>query len=281
MPDLGTATSAPIGRAEPEPDDRQVARRRSLPGGRAVVGALLITLAVIGVFAAWLSATEEPTTRWVVVSTTVAAGDELAVDDLDTVAIDLPDAQADRTFAEVDEVVGAITIAPLSAGDLVTRSVVRTPDAAPGRSLFSFELPTSRALAGQLDPGDRVDVVATADGRTGYVATGLEVVRGTIDGGAVTITLAVDDPARVLALGNAVDEAAVHLVASARAGDSATLPDPSETSMVADTPFAEDLGSTPADDAGPAAPDPTTSATASEPAAPTEPPPSASPTGGG
>lgn len=256
MPDLGTSTAAPARPTDADTNGHRVQRRRTLPGGRAVVGALLITLAVIGVFAAWLSATAAPTTTWVVMATAVAAGDEIVEDDVEAVPIDLPDDQAIRAFANPAEVIGSVALAPLADGDLVTRSVVRPPDEVPGTARFSFELPLARALAGQVDPGDRVDVMATADGRTGFVATDLEVVRGTIEGGLVTITLAIDDPGLVLALGNAVDEATVHLVTS--------VPGSSGDRAVADAPFpaAGTDGDSPSTDVAVPTPDPAATATA-------------------
>ena len=41
--------------------ERQIERRRSLPGGRAVVGGLLMAVAAVGVFLAYTQATERPT----------------------------------------------------------------------------------------------------------------------------------------------------------------------------------------------------------------------------
>lgn len=212
MADLGTTTApAPT---DPGPGDdigRRVTRRRTLPGGRAVVGALLITLAVIGVFAAWLSATSAPTTSYVVVRTDLAPGEELAPDDLRLVAMDLPEEQAARTFTSIEDATASVTLSPLAVGDLLTRSVVRPPDDVPGTALFSFEVASARAVAGELRPGDRVDVLATDDGVTGYVATDVPVVRAGGDGGDLVVTVALDDPALVLALAHASDEGSLHV----------------------------------------------------------------------
>lgn len=215
MADLGTST-APTG-----PDDapaadlgRRITRRRTLPGGRAVVGALLITVAVLGVFAAWLLATAAPTTTFAVVRRDMAPGDTLAAGDVRVVAMDLPAEQAVRAFTTADEAVGTIALAPLAPGDLLVRSVVRMSDQVPGTAEFSFEVPASQALAGEVAAGDRVDVVATDDGVTGYVATDVAVVASTVDGGVVTLTVALDDPGLVLAIAHAADEATLHVARS-------------------------------------------------------------------
>ncbi len=249
MADLGTTTTPASGDPGPRHvDHRQVTRRRTLPGGRAVVGALLITLAVLGVFAAWLSATAAPTTSFVVAATALAPGDEIQRDDLELVAMDLPDGQAARVVSTADVAVGAVALAPVEPGDPVLRSSLRAPARAPDSSGFSFELPMSRALAGDLVAGDRVDVVATEAGRTGFVATDVPVVASLADGGTVVVTLALADPDAVLAIAHAVDEGTVHVARSSRRGP--------VDAPVRSGAFAEDATTTP-DQPTPAASSPT------------------------
>lgn len=214
MADLGTTT------APQRPDDhrsdpaeRQVTRRRTLPGGRAVVGALLITVAVIGVFAAWLSATAAPTVAYAVVDRAVTPGEDVAPGDLRLVPMDLPPEQAARAFTSVD-LDGAVALAPLAPGDLLTQSVVRAADDVPGTARFSFELPTAQAMGGNLDSGDRVDILATDDGVTGFVATDVAVIAVDRDGGATMVTVALDEPELVLAVARAADEASLHLAST-------------------------------------------------------------------
>src|SRR5690606_28245478 len=78
------------------PGPRSVRRRRSLPGGRAVAGAFLVTAAAAGVFAAYLDATAAPSTAWLVAAGDIAPGDVLDGADLDAVAMEVPAAQQDR-----------------------------------------------------------------------------------------------------------------------------------------------------------------------------------------
>ncbi len=95
---------------------------------------------------------------------------------------------------------------------------------------MSFPLPRSRAVAGKLGAGDRVDVIVVESdtGRSGYVATNVEVLgtdggnRGPLGSGDdVTITVAVDgDTAPRLA--SALEVGTVSLVRATGAG---ALPD--------------------------------------------------------
>jgi hypothetical protein len=71
MADLGTMTAPDL--RDPAGPQRRIRRSRRLPGSRAVVGALLVTAAAVGVFAAYVDATGEPSTRYVV------AQDELPI----------------------------------------------------------------------------------------------------------------------------------------------------------------------------------------------------------
>lgn len=257
MADLGTST-APTGPDEVPSTElgRRVTRRRTLPGGRAVVGALLITVAVVGVFAAWLSATAAPSTTFAVVRRDLAPGDTLASDDVRVVAMDLPAEQAARAFTSVDDVAGTVALAPLAPGDLLVRSVVRDADQVPDTAEFSFEVPATQALAGEVVAGDRVDVVATDEGITGYVATDVAVVASTVDGGVVTLTVALDDPDLVLAIAHAADEATVHVARSnaTRPADTTTrqgsFGDPVTTGSDEPTPTVSGSATPSSDDTG-------------------------------
>lgn len=208
MADLGTATT----RTEPSTADAPaVTRRRGLPGGRAVVGAFLVTLAAVGVFAAYLDATAAPTTAWVTVARDLSPGEVVAPADLAPVLLELPPAQATTAFTDLDDVAGKVVISPLHAGELVGRGDVRRPADVAGSSSLTFSLPSSRALAGRLAPGDHVDVVATSDGTTRFVALDLPLVDVAVDGSETTVTVALAEPDTVLAVAHAVDTADVSL----------------------------------------------------------------------
>lgn len=208
MADLGTATTHT---EPPAADAPAVTRRRGLPGGRAVVGAFLVTLAAVGVFAAYLDATAAPTTAWVTAVRDLSPGDVVTPADLAPVLLELPPAQAATAFTDLDDVAGKVVISPLHAGELVGRGDVRLPADVAGSSSLTFSLPSSRALAGRLAAGDRVDVVATSDGITTFVALDLELVDVVVDGSETTVTVALAEPDTVLAVAHAVDTADVSL----------------------------------------------------------------------
>jgi flagella basal body P-ring formation protein FlgA len=137
MADLGTTTAPPPPTTTP-PDTssgRRVTRRRSLPGGRAVAGAFLITAAAVGVFAAYLNATAEPTTRYVVATADIPRGTIVTADLLDTVAIDLPETHQSSTVpaGNIDNVIGRVTLGPIRGGDLLQWTTVLSVEPPPGR----------------------------------------------------------------------------------------------------------------------------------------------------
>ena len=203
---------------------RTVRRRRSLPSGRAVVGAFLVALATVGTYAAYTDATAAPDTSYVVAARTVAVGTRLAEADLDVVPIRLPDAQRRRAFDDVGVLLGATVVAPLASGDLVQASdVVRSVEG--GVEEVSLALPADRALGGRISPGETLSVVATYGGASGaYTAI---VVRSALvvsvaggggdggiggGGGGIALTLAVPRAVDALALTHAVNTATVSLV---------------------------------------------------------------------
>jgi Flp pilus assembly protein CpaB len=129
---------------------------------------------------------------------TVIDGDAVRIDRLDASAAVLA-----TTFAagELEELQGRIVSTPIKEGSLVSRAAVDASEAGAAARSMSFPLPKARALAGALDPGDRVDVLAVRQDGTGagYVTTDAEVlaVDGAHDGPLgtdddLTITLAVD-----------------------------------------------------------------------------------------
>jgi Flp pilus assembly protein CpaB len=240
MADIGTMTTTerPDGSGSPPPDTgRRIRRARGLPGSRAVVGALLVTAAAVGVFAAYLNATATPDTSYVVVQGDVPIGTVLTESLLtDTtrfglVAIDLP-AELAANAVPADEALGLEglrTTAPLTAGDLLSRTALADASVDDDVVALSFEVDVARAVAGSLEPGERVDVAVTygqgGDAYTLYVArnvllSDITAAGGGLDGEALILTLAVPDDERVLALVQAFNTGQVVVSrAAAGAGD--------------------------------------------------------------
>lgn len=198
MTDLATARATTTnGHGAPRP----VTRRRSLPGGRAVLGGFLVAASATGVFAAWTSAASGPTATYVVLTDDVAPGETIERSDLELVAIDLPAAQRRLAFVDIDVLVGATALAPLVDGQLVQSSEVAKPVGAPERAQISLRVEPGDAVGGDLRSGDLVDVIATytAGGapETTTISRGALVVKLIADeqrvgaGGAVVVVLAV------------------------------------------------------------------------------------------
>ncbi|HEX9993902.1 MAG TPA: SAF domain-containing protein [Acidimicrobiales bacterium] len=215
---------------------RTIRGRRALPGGRAVLGGLLVAVAAVGTFAAYGNATAGPSTSYAVATADLPAGHRVEPADLELRRMDLPASVAGRAFTSADAVVGAVTLAPLAAGELVQAGALVPPGGAPAPAAeLSFAVPVDRAVNGTLRPGERVDVLATYG--TGGAAHTMVVVRGALlladdEGeqaiGASTrvLTLALEDPDDVVRVTHAVRAGEVTVVrATTASGATGTIDD--------------------------------------------------------
>jgi Flp pilus assembly protein CpaB len=174
----GNGHAAPATGRGPE---RPLARRRSLPGSRSVVGAFLVAAAAVLVFAAYSGATARPRQSYVVATRALAPGTRLGPADLRVVGLDLPDpAVRGRLFASVASLVGASVVSPINAGDLVEASAVVGRAGASGTREVSLEVDRARAVAGTLKPGEYVDLLGTfgtgADAYTTVLVSHVELI---------------------------------------------------------------------------------------------------------
>ncbi|MFA9432659.1 SAF domain-containing protein [Egicoccus sp. AB-alg2] len=200
---------------------RRVTRQRGLPGGRAVVGALLVAAAAVGVFAAHVRATAEPGTRYLVASQDIDAGTRVDRDNLDTLfghlPLDLAPAVADNSILleAREQVIGQVVTGPLARGDLVSRSSLVDDGGAPDAFTMSFPVAAADAVAGSLQRGQRIDVLATygsgESAYTAYVVAGVPLVAvdrpgdgGFGAGDQRVLTVALTEQQQVQALAHAV-----------------------------------------------------------------------------
>lgn len=212
------------------PAPRRILRRRTLPGGRAVLGALLVALAVVGVVAAHLSATAAPRDRYLVASSDLPAGTLFG--DIRTVqtsfrqvAADLP-AEVAAGAVHVDDaatLVGRRLLGAVHAGDLLLASGLAEIGADRGTSTFAFSVSADAAVGGTLTAGDHIDVVATTgtgtEATTAYVVraaplTAVQATGGGLGGEAVRLTVELARPSDVQALAHALATAEVVVVRS-------------------------------------------------------------------
>jgi Flp pilus assembly protein CpaB len=204
---------------------RPLKRRSSLPSGRAVVGGFLVALSALGIFAAWSQATAGPTTSYVVARSDIPIGTRLTEDDLTLLPMELPEVVVGAAVFDAEgPLVGATTVGPIRRGELVQAGDVVKKRSGGEELEISFAIDSSRALAGTLRPGERVDVLATfGGGGESYTVTVVRqarVLETTTDGNALAdgstevISLALQTSDEALALSHAVNAGEVTLVRS-------------------------------------------------------------------
>ncbi|MDH3756170.1 MAG: SAF domain-containing protein [Acidimicrobiia bacterium] len=223
------------------PAANTIARRRGLPTGRAVLGALLVAVAAIGLFVAYREAVGEPDTDYVILEAAVEPGERITAADVRIEAIDLPPEVGATAFTSIDQVVGAVAITPLASETIVPRDNVlllapgEEPESPPWREM-SFGIGIDHAVDGRLRPGERIDMIATystqSEAETVVVFRDAPVLRVSEGEGGVlsstdglVITVALVDPAEVLATINAVDDADEITVIRATKASDQVLPD--------------------------------------------------------
>lgn len=196
------------------------------------MGGFLVAAAAVGVFAAYLNATSGPDHSWVVVTEPVTAGQQLEPHHLGLVGIDLPTELQGRAFVDPEEVIGAVATAPIAEYDLVLATHLVDGRGA-GHEHMSFSIDPAEAVAGRLQPGDRVDVLATYRGDEGTEQVGADVLvldvddgsGGIADGGDLVLTVALEPGADTLALAHAASQADLRLV-RVTSRDATTARDP-------------------------------------------------------
>jgi Flp pilus assembly protein CpaB len=224
MPEVGELTGLTEVSRTPPPGPagggagRTIRRRGNLPGGRAVVGAFLVTVAAVGLFAAYLDANAGPRNRYVVATRDLPIGTQLTAADLTTVPVDLPAAQRGRAYDDPDVLVGATVIGSLVRDELIQFSDVAAVSPDQGEQV-SFPVPAERAVGGRIRPGERVDVLATfasgTDAFTSAVVRDAQVLQVDEDEEAVLA----GDATVVLTLGLTSPEESLRLVHAVSAGE--------------------------------------------------------------
>ncbi|MGH9102227.1 MAG: RcpC/CpaB family pilus assembly protein [Acidimicrobiales bacterium] len=203
--------------------ERTLRRRHGLPSGRAVLGGFLVAVAAVGTYAASTASGERPS--FVVAARSLHVGQRLGTGDLTTEAMALPGSLSSRlAFRSMSGLEGSVVVAPIRAGELIQAGDVVRATGAPGTRDISFPIEATRALDGNLSPGDRVDVLVTygtgAAALTKAVVEGSEVVGVSSAGSSIgssetlVVTLALPTASQALALANSVDAGQVVLVRS-------------------------------------------------------------------
>lgn len=141
---------------------RLVPRVRPRPNGRALAGALLVTLAAVGAF--WVAGADSapPTQSVLVARRPLSPGEQLTSSDLEIRKVTILDGFDTHTYSDPAQVIGGAMLAPLGKGELLQRSAVLTDASAKVGTLeFSFPIDRERAMNGELRPGETIDLLAT------------------------------------------------------------------------------------------------------------------------
>jgi hypothetical protein len=204
------------------PPGRVLRRPRRLPDSRAVVGALLVAGSVVGIYAAYSGAHDGPRESYVVAAHPIAPGDTLAAGDLARTRADLPPGLSRRAFTSVAPLVGATSLGPLEAGELVQAGQVVRKRGGPRTSELSVPIEATRVGSG-VRAGDRINVIATyGTGNDAYsVVVGpdvqvLDVSRAQDalggDSGSMMLTVALRGRGDALALAHATRAAELSVI---------------------------------------------------------------------
>lgn len=208
----------------------EIERHRGLPGGRAVLGGVLMAVAVMGVFVAYQQASRRSSEPVVVAAHAIRVGEVLEPEDLRLVDADLS-VLAGRTFATIEPVTGRVALGPIAEGELVQAGSVTDQRVATGLHEVAVNLPRDQIALGRLKQGERVDVFVTYDERTTTVVRGAEVVEIDVDDSGsltsareVTLVVAVPSGDAVAAVVHALRTGEVTVVRSTFADASADDP---------------------------------------------------------
>ena len=139
--------------------------RRALPSGRAVLGALLITLAALGVLFASRLGDDATFQNVVVARIDISPGTVIDESDVATVRLRL-DEQADGVINDINDVLGNVALGPVAQLEFLQRSNVASglPDSVPsGAAVVSLSVPPENAPP-SIAAGELVSVLATFEG---------------------------------------------------------------------------------------------------------------------
>lgn len=180
-PSLATLSAGVIG-----------ARRAGLPGGRAVLGGLLIAAAAVVVFAGVVATGRGGSASYVVAAQALAAGTVIAPGDTATGTFRLPAATRVQAFADTGTVIGRALAVAVRPGELIQSSMLDPAGGGTGLRPVSVAVDTTSLAA--LRSGDSVDVLAAPSGSgsaggAGSAGTGPSGSSGSASGPGPGITV--------------------------------------------------------------------------------------------
>lgn len=193
---------------------------RRLPTGRAVLGGLLITLAVLAVLLATRLGEDATFQDVVVARRDLAPGTVLEADDLAEVRIRL-DESVDFVATSSADVVGSVLLGPLSRLEFVqTSNLAPGPPGGVPAGLAEVSIPIEPQRAPErLSPGELVSVLATYDDdptTTVLIADRVVVLSYRTDASEFAregvLRLGIEDGRVAARIVNAVDDGQLHVI---------------------------------------------------------------------
>jgi Flp pilus assembly protein CpaB len=180
-------------------------------------------LAVVVLFSTANGRAGSGTERYVVARRALTIGSRISPADVSTATLHLPaGALRGRVFNRTTQVVGAVVVAPVAAGELLQASAILAADAVADRRQISVPIESARALGDRLQPGELVDVVATfgsgADAFTAAVVKSARVIAREENGGPLgdrkgeVVVLAVDTGDDAVAIAHAIAAGQISLI---------------------------------------------------------------------
>ncbi len=169
-----TANSPALEHADAKNDGlRLISPRRSLPSGRALVGALLITIAAVGAYVTATRGSDVPSTEFLVVTSPIAAGQPVSLDLVAFEPMDIPVDVARGALNSTEGLDGAISLRDLRPGEILgVDDLLASPtiDGYPIGAVheLSFPVPLDRTPR-DLIRGDRVTILSSL--RVGDIPT--------------------------------------------------------------------------------------------------------------
>ncbi len=208
---------------------RSVTQRRGLPSGRALLGALLVTLAGLGAFLLATANDGAPTTSFLVLDEDVAAGEFVSAAAVSLEPMELSVALVATSLTTTEGLEGATALRDLRRGELLSVHDLVAAPVVEGEPLVSiheitFGIPLDRTPVG-LMRGDRVTVLGTTADVTIVAAEDASVlaIQTSPDGiggtGYGTLTLAIADAGSVLRVAHITQTSELTIVRSTRAID--------------------------------------------------------------
>ena len=188
----------------------------------AILSGLLAFLLILS----WMRA-QEDVVEVVVASDLIRSGNVITGEMFETVEIPAAAAFGANlmTPAALDRLVGSVATRTITEGEPVLGSDLRPVDTPMGLRAMSVPVDINRAVGGELNIGDRVDVIGFDATGAHYIATDIEVLdvpgaRSSTFGATTSfaVTLAVDD-VQALGVAQALDFGVVHLLRSTGSPD--------------------------------------------------------------